>query len=333
MSVKTPSFWYPKDAGSPAPLLQRLLRPASWIYGVVFKAHQASKRAQKVDIPVVCIGNITAGGTGKTPSAIAILAFIRDAGYAKNPYFLLRGYGGGAHGPLVVNADAHTAWDVGDEALILARYAPTIVSADRVAGANLALQNGADMVVMDDGLQNPGIHKDINIVVVNGEMGFGNGLLMPAGPLREPLSSGFEKADGFLLIGEDASHSCALFPDGKPVIAAHLKADEDRLPDKGQKYIAFAGLGYPQKFFDFLTGELGYDIVDAIAFADHCPYERHDLQALHQKARDAGALLLTTEKDYLRLPKGYKDDIFTIPVAMHIDTPDILDALLKDMTA
>jgi len=192
---------------------------------------------------------------------------------------------------------------------------------------------GADVVIMDDGLQNPGIHKDIKIIVVNGEMGFGNGLMMPAGPLREPLSSGLAQADAFFLIGEDKTSAQASLPTDIPLFNAALKADKGKLPSKKPKYIAFAGLGYPEKFFKFLKDELGYDIVETLAFADHCPYERQDIQDLRQKAQDEDAMLITTVKDYLRLPKGYKDDIFTVPVSMTFKAPKKLQAFVKEKLA
>ncbi len=329
MPHNTPSFWYPKTDNSDLPLKAKMLRPLSWLYTCGFKMHQGISNTQKANIPVVCIGNLSAGGTGKTPTCISFTNMLREAGIAENPYFLMRGYGGAERGPLLVNTDKHTAWDVGDEPLILAQSAPTIISADRVEGAKLAETLGADIVIMDDGLQNPGIHKDLKIIVVNGEMGFGNQLVMPAGPLREPLETGLEKADAFLVIGEDKTGVRDLLPKGVPIFEASLEAIKDQLPTKDKKYVAFAGLGYPQKFFDFLTKELGYDIVETLAFADHCPYERRDVQDLRSKAKSLDAELITTEKDYLRLPKGYKEDISTLPVSMCFKQQKTLEKFLK----
>lgn len=329
MPHNTPSFWYPNADNSNPPLKAQILRPLSWLYACGFKVHQGISNAQKADIPVICIGNLSAGGTGKTPTCISFVELLRDSGLAKNPYFLMRGYGGAERGPLLVNSEKHTAWDVGDEPLILAQTAPTIISADRLQGAQLAETLGADVVIMDDGLQNPGIHKDLKIIVVNGEMGFGNKLVMPAGPLREPLETGLEKADAFFVIGEDKTGARDLLPEGIPVFNANLEAIKDRLPSKDKKYVAFAGLGYPQKFFDFLTRDLGYEIVETLAFADHCPYERRDVQDLRSKAKSLNAELITTEKDYLRLPKGYKDDIATLPVSMRFKQQKTLEKFLK----
>lgn len=329
MPHNTPSFWYPKDKAD-LPLQAKLLQPLSWLYKCGFNIHQGVSNSQNAEIPIICIGNLSAGGTGKTPTCISFVDHLREAGIVQNPYFLMRGYGGAERGPLLVDLKKHNAWDVGDEPLILAQHAPTIISADRVAGAKLAAAQSADVVIMDDGLQNPGIHKDLTIIVVNGEMGFGNGLMMPAGPLREPLSSGLAKADAFFLIGQDKADAKALLPSGIPIFEAELEAEQDKLPAKDQKYLAFAGLGYPEKFFNFLKDELGYDIVETLAFADHCPYHRQDVQDLRKKAKDKDAMLITTVKDYLRLPKGYKDDIFTVPVSMKFQAPKKLQIFVKD---
>jgi len=329
MPHNTPAFWYPK-ADEDTPLNAKILQPLSWLYGLGFRAHQSMANTKKVDVPVICFGNLSAGGTGKTPTCIQFSSLLKEHNLAQNPYFLMRGYGGAERGPMIVDPARHNAWDVGDEALILAQHAPTIVSADRVAGAKLGLQNGADIIVMDDGLQNPGIHKDIKIIVINGEMGFGNGMVLPAGPLREPLKQGLAKADAFLIIGDEKSDARSNLPLGVPVFEAALKADHDGMPDKAQKYLAFAGLGYPDKFFNFLTSELGYDIVETVAFADHCPYSRDDIQALRAKAKEQGAVLITTEKDYLRLPKGFKDDIFTLPVSMQFRDADALVSFMRE---
>lgn len=331
MPHNTPSFWYPKTDNSRLPLKAHMLRPLSWLYTCGFKVHQGINNAQKANIPVICIGNLSAGGTGKTPTCLSFIDLLRDAGLAKNPYFLMRGYGGAERGPLLVNTDKHTAWDVGDEPLILAQRAPTIISSDRLEGARLAETLGADMAVMDDGLQNPGIHKDLRIIVVNGEMGFGNKHVMPVGPLREPLKTGLEKADAFLVIGEDKTGVRDLLPKDVPVFDASLEAVKNKLPTKNKKYLAFAGLGYPQKFFNFLSNDLGYDIVETLAFADHCPYERRDVLDLRSKAQSLDAELITTEKDYLRLPKGYKDDISILPVSMQFKQKKTLEKFLKSV--
>ncbi len=329
MSLKTPSFWYPKGTHTKS-WKASLLEPLSVVYAFFYRLHQGFVEPEEIDIPVICIGNLVAGGTGKTPTAIAVLEFLKQEGFAANPCFLLRGYGGAERGPVLVNLEKHTAWDVGDESLILARHAPTIVSADRVAGAELAHTQGADLVLMDDGLQNPGIHKDFNIIVVNGEMGFGNKLMMPAGPLREPLKRGLSKGDAFILIGEDKTGVSALLPQDKPLLKAHLETEKSSIPSKKQRYFAFAGLGYPDKFFNYLKGDLGLDIVETKAYADHYPYAEYDLQELHTKASGLDAALITTEKDHLRLPANDTITVHSIPVKMVLEGSDLLKAALQE---
>lgn len=329
MSLKTPSFWYPQGTRK-TPWEAAALKPLAFVYAFFYRLHQGFVEPEKIEIPVVCIGNLVAGGTGKTPTSIAVLEFLKQEGFAKKPYFLLRGYGGAERGPVVVNPEKHTAWDVGDESLILARHAPTIVSADRVAGAELARSQGADLVLMDDGLQNPGIQKDFSIIVVNGEMGFGNKHMMPAGPLREPLKRGLSKGDAFILIGEDKTAVSALLPPGKPVINAHLETEQDSIPSKKQRYFAFAGLGYPDKFFNYLKGDLGLDVVETKAYADHYPYGEYDLQELHTQASGLEAALITTEKDRLRLPANDSITVHSVPVKMVLEGTDLLKAALQE---
>ena len=333
MTLKTPSFWY-RDLQSAPSLRERALAPAAQIYKFFYAMDHKAKKPAKARVPVICIGNITAGGTGKTPTAIAICESLKSSGVYKNPYFLIRGYGGAETGPLKVDLDAHTAWDVGDEALILAQHAPTIIGGDRAASAAWAADNGADCVIMDDGLQNPGIHKDIALVAVNGEMGFGNQKMMPAGPLRQPLKDGFDMADGFIFIGEDHRDTISILPKDKPVFKAQLAPSKDFKPDTKTPYIAFAGLGYPQKFFNFLKNTMQMNIVDTIAFSDHHPYEIEDIQDLQNKASNAQAKLITTEKDMMRIPVPesgeYETPIEAVPVQMVWDDEAALLSLVKN---
>ena len=300
MKLKTPSFWYRNDENEP--LLEKILTPFSWLYRIGYEIHQHSVTPGSLGFPVICIGNLNAGGTGKTPTAIALMDLVRKNNLAKKPFFLLRGYGGGERGPLLVDPARHNSWITGDEALILAAHAPTIIAVDRVQGAMLAAKHGADLVLMDDGLQNPGIQKDIKIVVINGEMGFGNGKMLPAGPLREPLHKGLARADLFILIGEDKRNTSALLPPGKPVIRTHLEPFLSTPLDRNKKYIAFAGLGYPEKFFSFVRDHLNLDLVKTVSFPDHYPYTEDDVKNLDARAKEWSADLLTTRKDFLRLP-------------------------------
>ncbi len=329
MTLKTPSFWY-RDAASDAPFVERVLSLFSKIYQLLYKLDQSLHTPYKANIPVICIGNIVAGGTGKTPTAIALLRLVQDKAIAKEPMFLIRGYGGAETGPVLVDLDLHTSWDVGDEALILAKYAPTIVGANRAESAKLAIENGADLIVMDDGLQNPGIYKDLRLVVINGEMGLGNQKLMPAGPLRQPLEEGYANANGFIFIGDDQNKVIETLPKNKPVLHANLKPAANLNIDKDGRYLAFAGLGYPDKFFNFLTKTLELNVIETIAFSDHHPYEEEDLQNLHTKAQEQKAKLITTEKDFMRLPKIQEIEVGTIPVEMKWDNEDALLPLIQN---
>ncbi|MEM7650698.1 MAG: tetraacyldisaccharide 4'-kinase [Pseudomonadota bacterium] len=329
MTLKTPSFWYRSQDSRPN-WRELALTPFSYIYHALFAIDQNAHAAYRADIPVLCIGNITAGGTGKTPTALALMETVKRHNIAKTPYFLIRGYGGAEDGPLLADPQTHTSWDIGDEALILAQHAPTIVSADRAAGVRLAHERGADLVIMDDGLQNPGIYKDLRFVVVNGEMGFGNKRLMPAGPLRQPLEHGFNVSDGFILIGDDTREIANDLPQDKPLFKASLKPGPDFKLDKASRYLAFAGLGYPQKFFNFLSNTLGMNVVETIAFSDHYPYEEEDLIKLHEKAQRLDTKLITTEKDFKRLPEIEGIEVKTLPVEMHWDNEDALITLIKD---
>jgi tetraacyldisaccharide 4'-kinase len=326
--LKTPSFWY-RSLGIPAPFVENALRPLSALYGLFFDLHQRSKSPYKAEIPVVCLGNIVAGGTGKTPTALAIMDLICNSKCARNPYFLLRGYGGAEIGPLLVDPQIHSAWDVGDEALILARSAPTIIAADRAAGVKHAQMKGADLVLMDDGLQNPGIHKDLKFLVLNGEMGFGNQKLLPAGPLRQPLKDGLNTADAFILIGDDTRGIIQSLPQNKPLIKARIIQSNSATLDQNAPYIAFAGLGYPQKFFDFLKNAAHFNVVEALPYPDHFPYEEHHILKLKEKARALNARLITTEKDFMRIPNTVCGEIDVMPISIVFDAPQTLIDLIK----
>ncbi len=325
MTFKTPAFWYRPLDEKPG-FLEEALTPLSILYRVGYEIHQFTGRREKFPVPVICIGNLNAGGTGKTPAAIAIMDLIRVNNMAQNPVFMSRGYGGGEIGPLLVNQEKHTAWHTGDEPLILANHAPTIVAASRANGILFALRKSADLVLMDDGFQNPDIAKDIKIIVVNGDMGFGNGKMIPSGPLREPLKKGLRKADAFIFIGKDARGTRNILPQDKPCFAASLKIAE---PPPPGRYLAFAGIGYPQKFFNFLR-EVGVATVETESFPDHYPYTTDDITRLRQKAQAADARLITTEKDYIRLPD--KTGIHALRTTLEWDdAPALIDFLQKHL--
>ena len=310
--IKSPSFWY-RFLGSPVPLGETLLGPVSFFYRVGYVLHQRLSKTHVVDTPVICVGNLTAGGAGKTPVCLSLMAMIHDYGLAQAPYFLTRGYGGSIKRPTVLNA-LHRFHECGDEALLLKNEAPVIVSADRYEGAMLAERQGADLIVMDDGLQNPTLKKDLKIIVVNGRFGFGNKKCLPAGPLRQPLAVVLAEADLFIILGDDVRGIEDDLPQDVPVFKVYLKTDPDDQPDPFDVYCAFAGIANSEKFFMYLMQDLGVDLADTIVFPDHHPYSNTDVEFLVQRAADLSARLLTTQKDRVRLPVDF--DVSVVPVSV-----------------
>lgn len=327
MRVKTPHFWY-RRLSAPAPLMEMALTPLSWAYRLGHAVNQNFADPEKAPLPVICVGNLVAGGSGKTPTAIALMQLLRSKNIVRTPYFLTRGYGGHETGPLLVDYFRHTHEEVGDEALMLAKDCFTVMSADRAAGARFAAQKGADAVLMDDGLQNTTLQRDLNFIVIDGSVGFGNGKTLPAGPLREPLNNGLLRADAFILIGKDKTGVLELLPEDKPLFNASVEVPHNAKPDPGKKYVAFAGLGRPEKFY-FQLQHLGLEVVGWHPYADHYPYAASDLQKLSDEAREKGAVLITTEKDYRRLPQGDFGTIAHLPIELLWQNEEALVAFLR----
>ncbi len=335
MTLKTPSFWYPHH-GQPNSLLSTILRPLSWLYALGRAIHVKVTTPQKAPCPVICIGNLNTGGSGKTPSALAIMALVKTHKLAKNPAFLLRGYGGTLKGPLKVEPTLHNARHVGEEALLLCRAEQTFIAQDRYNGACYAAAQGVDLLIMDDGLQNRSLEADLKLVVINGKMGFGTGLMLPAGPLREPLASGLARADGFIIIGDDQHNVITRLPTDKPYFKAKITTNKKDIPDTTKRYLAFAGLGYPQKFFDYLRDNLKLNVIETIAFQDHHPYNENDLNNLRNKAIKTNANLITTEKDALQInyiSSAANLNITALPITLQFDTPADISTLLKQGAA
>jgi tetraacyldisaccharide 4'-kinase len=313
--MRAPDFW--QKGGT----IAHLLAPLGALYGlsVAFKARHAAPFDP--GLPVVCVGNLTAGGSGKTPIAIAVADMLRARGH--KPYFLTRGYGGSERGPALASR-GHSAAVMGDEALLLARSAPTIVARDRAAGARLAKDKGASVLVMDDGHQNFALHKSLSLVVVDAQTGFGNGFQIPAGPLREPVRQGLGRADAVVLVGDGT-------PDLQgfrgPVLRAHLKADGDALV--GKPVFAFAGIGRPEKFVASLE-ETGAHVIGSCFFADHHPYT--DDEILELKAVAGDTALVTTEKDFVRLSTKVRENIKVLKVTAVFDEARALERLLDSAT-
>ncbi|MBO4644602.1 MAG: tetraacyldisaccharide 4'-kinase [Alphaproteobacteria bacterium] len=323
MPLKAPVFWQKKNT-----LLGQLLAPLGKLYALGVRWHLKRTKSYEAKIPVVCVGNLVMGGVGKTPLAISIAEYFKMNG--KKPVFLTRGYGGGLSN-ILVDPDKHTARQTGDEALILARVAPTIVDANRARGAKKAEMLGADVIVMDDGFQNSQLVKTLSLVVFDGHYGCGNGKVFPAGPLREPLEDGLNRANAFIVVGKDQTGVQERVEKRyreMPFIAMHIEQDVSKIAQlSGQKVFAFAGIGYPDKFFNMLK-EYGCDVVQTRSFPDHYPYEDNDMMEMISQAEEANAVLVTTAKDNVRIPSRFQPYVHVVEAYMVWDTPDIMCALL-----
>jgi tetraacyldisaccharide 4'-kinase len=294
--MREPAFWW-REPG----LAARLLAPLAALYGAV-AARRMRRPGRRARAKVVCIGNLTVGGAGKTPTAIAAAQALRDIG--ATPAFLTRGYGGRLAGPIMV-APTHSAAEVGDEPLLLARVAPTIVTGNRVEGAAAAADAGADIVVMDDGFQNPSLDKDLSIVVIDGRRGIGNGRVVPAGPLRAPLAAQLPRAHAFIVIGEPGASARAFIESAQhgdaPVLTGRLVPDAGAVAAlKGARVLAFAGIADADKFFATLR-EAGIAVVATQRFADHHAFSAAEAADLIARAEQARLTLVTTEKDQARM--------------------------------
>jgi tetraacyldisaccharide 4'-kinase len=317
--MRAPEFW--RDHDHMARLVMTLLSPVSWAYATSVAWKAAHAKPYRSSVKVICVGNLTAGGSGKTPVAIAIANLLRERGMT--PFVLTRGYGGRERGPLLVDAEQQGAAAVGDEALMMARVNPVIVSRDRAAGARLAEQHGADVIVMDDGHQNFSLAKVLSLVVVDAATGVGNGRVLPAGPLREPVAPGLARADALMLVG-DGPFEAANFTG--PILHARL-VPEDTMGLPGQPVVAFAGIGRPEKFFATLRG-LGANLVEARGFPDHHAYTASEIARLKACARANNARLVTTEKDFARLNPAERDGMSCLPVRAVFDDLAALSTLL-----
>lgn len=316
MPLKTPQFWHKRLS-----MLSILIIPFSWLYRICHKINMMRQGTPyKSSIPVICVGNAIAGGSGKTPTVLALLKIIQGQGLAQNPVILTRGYKGQQQGAITVDLATHTANDVGDEALMLATHSPVIVAKNRAEGARLAEQKDFDLIIMDDGLQNKHLYKNISFLVVDRQIDFGNNRVLPAGPLREPLKTVLDKIDGIICIGR-AFHS------DLPVFEAAI--DVTQKPSSSKKYIAFAGLGYPEKFKNTLL-DLGIDLVGWHDFADHHDYTNQELEDLYDQALNNDAQLITTEKDYKRLSKDWQEKIDYLPIELKFKDEESIATFLKN---
>lgn len=317
--MRAPDFW----SGEPG-LLAELLTPFGAAFDAAGRLRRRIARPYRAPVRVICVGNLVAGGSGKTPVVLSLAALLAERGITVA--IVMRGYGGSAAGPLRVDSRLHDAHAVGDEALLAAEVAACWVARDRAAGVRAAVAAGASAIVLDDGFQNPHVAKDLSLLVVDAEYGFGNGRLIPAGPLRERVAAGLARADAVVRIGGGAP----LAIEGKPVLGAELvPVNPGRLT--GTPVVAFAGIGRPEKFFATLRAA-GASLVAERSFADHHRYRAAELTALRDEAATAEATLVTTRKDWVRLPDAERPGIEVLDVTLRWREPTALAALIEPLS-
>ena len=331
--MRTPSYWF-TDPDKPD-WRARLLSPLGWLYGFGTARRVAGANdAYRASVPVVCIGNINAGGTGKTPTTIALAQRLISQG--KVVHIVSRGHRGSEEGPLRVDERQHGADQVGDEPLLMAAFAPTWIARDRVKGVQAAEASGAEIILMDDGFQNPSVHKTLSIVVVDAVKGFGNARCIPAGPLREPVRAGMKRADLLLSVGHARAQTLFQQKWDKLITCPHATGQLEPLQTgmdwEGMNVLAFAGIGLPEKFFATVS-DLGANLLRAEALADHQPLTDALMKRLEIEAAALGAQLVTTEKDAVRLPDGFRRKVLTVPVRLELEDWSAVDAALARILA
>ncbi|TYO62096.1 tetraacyldisaccharide 4'-kinase [Bradyrhizobium hipponense] len=325
--MREPAFWY-----RPRSFKSHVLRPLGALYGAITERRML-REGVDAGIPVICVGNYHVGGAGKTPTVLALSSLLRELG--ETPVVLSRGYGGRLTGPVMVDRMRHTAIDVGDEPLMMARDAPVAVARDRLEGVVLAKSRGATVVLMDDGFQNPRIVKDASLIVIDSERGLGNGKVFPAGPLRAPLKAQLARTDALVLIGDGHSAddvASEIAARGKPVLRARLRPDAAAAAQLfGKRVLAFAGIGDPERFFRTLRIN-NVDVVRTRPFADHHMFSQAEIAALGADAQREQLTLVTTEKDLARLlgGEGLPDGIVPFAVQLEFDDPAKLRQVISD---
>lgn len=314
--MKTPGFWQDKN------LVSDLLLPFGMLYNLATRLNILFSKPRKTDRPVICIGNLTAGGTGKTPVALSIADILQKLGC--KPFFVSRGYGGTKKN-VIVDSQKHSAAEVGDEPLLLSRQAPVVVNPDRYAAAQKAVTSGAEVIIMDDGFQNPGLHKDLSFLVFDGGFGYGNGRGIPAGPLRESLRDGLKRAQAVIIVGEDKHNLAQKFsflPVFKGIVTAQKTSSTNR------RVIAFAGIGRPQKFYNSMK-EQGFELLKTVDFPDHHQYSAEELNLLIKEADQHQAALYTTTKDFVKIPTKLQKHFLVLEIKIRWENQQQLEELLK----
>ncbi len=321
--LKAPKFWYKKNDT----YLSNSLYVFSLIFRLGTKIRSIFSKKQISDLPIICIGNIVIGGAGKTPVALKIGSLLKNKGY--NPHFVSKGYGGMEKNNSLVQ-NWHSAKSVGDESLLLSEIAPTWIGTDRHSSFVLAKKKGADCIIMDDGFQNPTLQKDFSIIVINGEQGFGNKRVIPAGPLRESIARGISRTNLIIVIGEISDDLKKKIPRNIPLINASFKINNEQQIFKGKKITAFAGIAFPEKFFNSVRSQ-GAKIVKEISYPDHHIYDENDLLYLAEVANKTKSILLTTKKDFVRIPKSYRLLINTLYGEIEFEDEKLLLEILTNI--
>ena len=331
-----PDFWQ-----NPEPTWMAIvLRPIAAIYGAI-TALRMRNSGERASQPVICIGNVTAGGAGKTPMALAVAALLRQLDVSAA--IVSRGYGGALTGPVVVDPAIHNAADVGDEPLMMAQLTPVIVARHRPHGAELAKATGAGITILDDGLQNSSLIKDFTLAVIDGAVGIGNGLCLPAGPLRAPMDAQWPRIDALIIIGQKSARQAASTDVlaqtarrmGKPVFTSQFVPDATLAEAlKGRRVLALAGIGRPRKFTDTLL-QLGANVVETAFFGDHHSFTQHELMGVSARASAANAMVVTTQKDAARIgaswDKAQLGQLHVLPVVLRLDDEAGFVALLRPL--
>lgn len=327
--MNPPKFW--SNAPTAPGWQSRIFAPLAALYARA-TARRVAQSGYKASVPVICIGNINAGGTGKTPTVIAMVQKLHSMG--KTVHVVSRGYGGKLSGPVRVIERRHSADEVGDEPLLIAAFAPVWVAKDRARGVQAAEADGADVILLDDGMQNPSVIKDATFVIVDAHRGFGNGRVMPAGPLREPVNIGLKRGDVVISIGNTAAQDRFTRDWGDHILVPHVHASlaplETGMDWNGLRALAFAGIGHPEKFFTTLEG-LGATLIRKEALRDHQPLPIALMKRLEIEAATLDAQLVTTEKDAVRLPRAFQMKVLTLPVRMTIQNDAPIDAIFAQI--
>ena len=317
--MRTPKFWYNEPN-----IISSALLPLSKIYALSCSIRNKFINPSSATAPIICIGNLVAGGAGKTLVALSLANVLKDHSVA----FLTRGYGGSFVGPMKVNYEIHSFNQVGDEALLLSRTAPTWLAHDRVAGARAAISDGAKVIIMDDGFQNLSLKKNYSLVVIEGETGFGNYRLLPSGPLRESVDDGLARTDATIIIGNDKLGVANLIPKSIPRLNASIVPTLEAKVLSGKRVAAIAGIGQPNKFYNTLKG-MQCCIVSKHTFSDHHVYKQKEIMNICQKASALDAIVVTTEKDWVRFPSKVKPMVKTVPVKLEWQDRKMIHSLLE----